>query len=82
MNDAAQRGEGLIKRKMGLGIGRGIEVSFNPVSIEIQHNQIVGGQLLVFDAGRLDDDQSLFPVNTCLLYTSRPRCPAPAYQPL
>ena len=63
MDDAADLRERLIQFQMGLGIRRGIQLAIHHLAVQIQHHQIVRGQLVVGNAGGLDDHKSPLPVD-------------------
>ena len=63
VHDAAQLGKRLVEHQMGLGVGGGVEVSFDHLAVQGDHDQLAGGQVLIGHAGGLDDHQPLFPVD-------------------
>ena len=63
VDDAAQGREGLVQFQMGFRVAGGVQVSFHPVAVQIQHHQVFRRQFVVFHAGGLDDHKAALPVD-------------------
>ena len=49
---------------MGGGIRRRIQIPLYLFALQVHNNHIVGGQLIIFHAGGLDDKEAGFPIDT------------------
>jgi len=63
VDNAAHLRERLVDLQVRRRIGRRLVVSLFYISVQVHHNHVVRLHLLVLHTGRLDDDQSGFPVH-------------------
>ena len=65
MDDAAQCRECVVQGQMGVGIAGGLPFTLHHSAVaEADHHHVLGGHILITDAGGLDDHETLLPVHT------------------
>ena len=60
VHDAADVRVLLVQLQMCFRVAGGVQFALDDVAVQVKHDQLVGGQLVVLHARRLDDDQPLF----------------------
>jgi len=63
MDDGTDGGELAIEKGVGVEIGGGFEVSIDDLAVEIGDDHMFGTEVVVVDAGGLDDDQTLLAID-------------------
>ena len=63
VHDGADGGELAIEQRVGVEVGGGTEVAFDDLAVEVGDDHLAGLELVVVDAGGLDDDEALFAVD-------------------
>ena len=63
VHHGADRRKLAIQQRMGVKIGGRTQVAFNNLAVKIRNDHVLGAQLVVVDAGRLDDHQALLAVH-------------------
>ena len=63
VDDGADGGELPVEEGVGVEVGGGLERAVDDVAVEIGDDHVVGAELVVVDAGGLDDDETLLAVD-------------------
>jgi hypothetical protein len=62
VDDGADGGEFAVEQGVGVEVGGGLEVAVDDLAVEIGDDHVLGTELVVVDAGGLDDDEALLAV--------------------
>ena len=63
VHDGADGGELAVEQRVGVEVGGGTEVAFDDLAVEVGDDHVAGLELVVVDAGGLDDDEALLAVD-------------------
>lgn len=63
MNDGSDGGELTVEESVGIEVGGGLEVAVDYFALEIGDDHVFGAEVVVVDAGGLDDDEVLVAVD-------------------
>jgi len=63
VDDGADGGELAVEEGVGVEVGGGFELAVDDVAVEVGDDHEFGDELVVVDAGGLDDDEALFAVD-------------------
>ena len=76
VDDGADGGELAVEERVGVEVGGGPEGAFDDVAVEVGYDHVLGAEIVVVDAGGLDDDEALLAVDAarrCRRYRGRGR---------
>jgi hypothetical protein len=63
VDDGADRGELAVEESVGVEVGGGAEIAVDDFAVEVGDDHVFGAEVVVVDAGGLDDDEALLAVN-------------------
>ncbi len=63
VDDGADGREFAVEQGVGVEIGGGAEVAFDDPAVEVGDDHVLGAEVVVVDAGGLDDDEALFAID-------------------
>ena len=63
VDDGADGGELAVEQGVGVEVGGGFEGALDDGAIEVGDDHVLGAEVVVVDAGRLDDDEALFAID-------------------
>ena len=58
VDDRADGGELAVEQGVGVEVGGGLEVAFDDLAVEVGDDHVLGAEVVVVDAGGLDDDEA------------------------